>query len=128
MTFDSAAWGDYKFLYLSPERIATERFRERLPQMEINLIAVDEAHCISQWGYDFRPSYLRIKELRKLLPGIPVLALTATATTKVVRDIQQKLLFKEENVRQKSFFRDRITSYNVCYTKLLREAISRDQG
>ncbi len=114
LTFDSAAWGDYKFLYLSPERIATERFRERLPQMEINLIAVDEAHCISQWGYDFRPSYLRIKELRKLLPGIPVLALTATATTKVVRDIQQKLLFKEENVRQKSFFRD-----NLAY--LVRE-------
>ncbi|PTN06348.1 ATP-dependent DNA helicase RecQ [Mangrovibacterium marinum] len=109
MTFDSAAWGDYKFLYLSPERIATERFRERLPQMEINLIAVDEAHCISQWGYDFRPSYLRIKELRKLLPGIPVLALTATATPKVVQDIQQQLEFKQNNVLQKSFFRDNLT-------------------
>ena len=64
--------GDYKFLYLSPERIATERFRERINQLDVNLIAVDEAHCISQWGYDFRPSYLRIAELRDLLPDVPV--------------------------------------------------------
>ncbi len=109
MAFDSAAWGDYKFLYLSPERVATDRFKERLPQMQINLIAVDEAHCISQWGYDFRPSYLRIKELRALIPDVPLLALTATATPKVVKDIQQQLQFKEENVLQKSFFRDNLT-------------------
>lgn len=114
LTFDSAAWGEYKFLYLSPERVGTERFRERLTQMQINLIAVDEAHCISQWGYDFRPSYLRIRELRDLLPDIPVLALTATATPKVVKDIQTQLRFKRENVLQKSFFRG-----NLAY--LVRE-------
>ncbi|MCW0482109.1 RecQ family ATP-dependent DNA helicase [Gaoshiqia sediminis] len=114
LAFDSAAWGDFKFLYLSPERIATERFRERLPQMKVNLIAVDEAHCISQWGYDFRPSYLRIRELRELLPDVPVLALTATATLKVEKDIQQQLNFKSENVLRKSFFRD-----NLAY--LVRE-------
>jgi len=108
MAFDSAAWGDFKFLYLSPERITTERFRERLPQLNVNLIAVDEAHCISQWGYDFRPSYLRIRELRDLLPEVPVLALTATATPRVVKDIQQQLKFKEENVLRKSFFRENI--------------------
>ncbi len=109
MAFDSAAWGDYKFLYLSPERIATERFRERLPQMNVNLIAVDEAHCISQWGYDFRPSYLKISELRDLLPGVPILALTATATPKVVKDIQKQLKFQQENVLKKSFFRDNLS-------------------
>jgi len=105
LSFDSAAWGGYKFLYISPERIATERFRERLPQMNVNLIVIDEAHCISQWGYDFRPSYLRIRELRKLLPDVPVLALTATATPDVVNDIQKQLLFKKENVLRTSFFR-----------------------
>lgn len=109
LAFDNAAWGDYKFMYLSPERIGTERFRDRLAQMEINLIAIDEAHCISQWGYDFRPSYLRIKELRELLPKVPVLALTATATPKVVSDIQKQLLFKQENVLQKSFFRENLS-------------------
>ena len=114
LTFDSAAWGEYKFLYLSPERVGTERFRERLAQMQVNFITVDEAHCISQWGYDFRPSYLRIRELRDLLPGVPVLALTATATPKVVKDIQQQLVFQTENVLQKSFFRD-----NLAY--LVRE-------
>ena len=93
VTLDNATWGDYKFLYLSPERVSTESFRERLKNMKINLIAVDEAHCISQWGYDFRPSYLKIAELRALLPGVKVMALTATATEKVVDDIQDKLLF-----------------------------------
>ncbi|MGQ8335437.1 RecQ family ATP-dependent DNA helicase [Sunxiuqinia sp. A32] len=116
VTFNSATWGDYKFLYISPERIATERFRERLLQMNINLIAIDEAHCISQWGYDFRPSYLRIVELRELLPDVPLLALTATATTKVVKDIQQRLQFKKENVIQKSFYRD-----NLVYVVRERE-------
>ena len=108
IAFDSAAWGDYKFLYLSPERITTERFRERLEQMNINLIVVDEAHCISQWGYDFRPSYLRIKELRALLTDVPVLALTASATPQVVSDIQKQLMFKQKNVLKKSFFRDNL--------------------
>ena len=116
LAFDNAAWGDYKFLYLSPERIATERFRERLSQMNVNLIAVDEAHCISQWGYDFRPSYLRIRELRDLLPDVPVLALTATATAKVEKDIQQQLKFRHEHVLRKSFFRE-----NLIYLVRQRE-------
>ncbi|MEL7586369.1 MAG: ATP-dependent DNA helicase RecQ [Prolixibacteraceae bacterium] len=109
LTFDSAAWGDYKFLYISPERIATDRFRERLPQMNVNLIVVDEAHCISQWGYDFRPSYLRIRELRSLLPGIPVLAITATATPDVARDIQKQLNFDKLNVLRTSFYRPNLS-------------------
>lgn len=109
LTLDSAVWGDYKFLYLSPERIATDRFRERLPQMNINLLVVDEAHCVSQWGYDFRPSYLRIRELRELLPDITVLAVTATATPQVVKDIQKQLVFKKENVLRTSFFRNNLS-------------------
>jgi ATP-dependent DNA helicase RecQ len=109
LTFDSAAWGDYKFLYISPERIATERFRERLPLMNVNLIVVDEAHCISQWGYDFRPSYLRIRDLRDLLPGVPVLALTATATPDVAKDIQKQLAFAKENILRTSFFRSNLS-------------------
>ncbi|MGE4587126.1 MAG: ATP-dependent DNA helicase RecQ [Mangrovibacterium sp.] len=109
LTFDSAAWGDYKFLYLSPERMVTERFRERLPRLDVNLIVVDEAHCISQWGYDFRPSYLRIRELRDLLPGVNVLALTATATPEVVGDIQKQLRFPQKNVLRTSFFRENLS-------------------
>jgi ATP-dependent DNA helicase RecQ len=108
VALDNATWGDYKFLYLSPERISTERFRERLQNMKINLIAVDEAHCISQWGYDFRPSYLKIAELRAILPNIPVMALTATATSNVVDDIQEKLLFTKKNVLKKSFIRENL--------------------
>jgi len=108
VALDNATWGDYKFLYLSPERISTERFRERLQNMKINLIAVDEAHCISQWGYDFRPSYLKISELRDILPNIPVMALTATATARVVEDIQDKLLFPKRNVLKKSFSRENL--------------------
>lgn len=107
-TLDNAVWGDYKFLYVSPERLESERFTERLKQMTINLITVDEAHCISQWGYDFRPSYLKIAALRKLLPGIPVLALTATATPVVVKDIQEKLLFPVLNVLSMSFSRSNL--------------------
>ncbi|MDR1859480.1 MAG: RecQ family ATP-dependent DNA helicase [Bacteroidales bacterium] len=114
--FDNAAWGNYKFLYLSPERIGTEQFKERLQQMSVNLIVVDEAHCISQWGYDFRPSYLRIKDLRPLLPDLPVLALTATATPDVVRDIQRQLNFRKENVLKMSFYRS-----NLCYMVRHRE-------
>ena len=94
LTLDNAVWGDYKFLYVSPERLNSERFRERLEQMKVNLITVDEAHCISQWGYDFRPSYLNIIQLRKILPNVKFLALTATATVKVADDIQDKLGFE----------------------------------
>ncbi len=102
---NNCVFGAYKFLYLSPERLDTELFMTRLPDMKINLIAVDEAHCISQWGYDFRPAYLKIAEIRKLLPKVPVLALTATATVNVVEDIQEKLLFSTKNVFKKSFER-----------------------
>jgi len=116
IAFGNAAWGDYKFLYLSPERIATERFQERLSTMDVNLLVVDEAHCISQWGFDFRPSYRRITELRQLLPDVPVLALTATATREVENDIQQQLNFKKEHVLRKSFFRD-----NLVYVVRERE-------
>lgn len=94
-----------KFLYCSPERLGTELFRTRVKQMNVNLLAVDESHCISQWGYDFRPSYLKIAELRELIPDVPVLAVTATATTNVVDDIQDKLKFSEKNVFKKSFER-----------------------
>ena len=109
ITLNNAVYGDYKFLYISPERIASEKFREYLIRMKLNLITVDEAHCISQWGYDFRPSYLKICDLRLLFPNIPILALTATATQKVVADIQEKLMFREQNVLQKSFRRDNLT-------------------
>jgi len=108
ITYDNAVWGEYKFLYVSPERLESEVFLEKLRQMKINLIAVDEAHCISQWGYDFRPSYLRIAGLRPLLPGVPVLALTATATPRVVEDIQEKLLFAVKNVKATSFSRSNL--------------------
>jgi len=105
MTFDNCEFGGIKFLYLSPERLATEFFRLRLPSLPVNLIAVDEAHCISQWGYDFRASYLKIAEIRPFFPDVPILAVTATATSKVVEDIQDKLKFRKPNVIKKSFER-----------------------
>jgi len=98
-------YGGYKFLYVSPERLGTDIFRARVSEMKVNLIAVDEAHCISQWGYDFRPSYLEIANFRELLPNAPVLALTATATPDVVKDIQTQLRFAKPNVLQTSFER-----------------------
>jgi ATP-dependent DNA helicase RecQ len=100
IALDNCIFGDIKFLYISPERISTEIFRFRVKKMNVNLIAIDESHCISQWGYDFRPSYLKIVELRELIPGISFIALTATATPDVVKDIQDKLQFKEKNVLQ----------------------------
>ncbi|CAG0903907.1 unnamed protein product, partial [Darwinula stevensoni] len=106
---DNAVYGQLKFLYLSPERLTTDLARERIKRMKVNLLAVDEAHCISQWGYDFRPSYLQIAELREFLPQVPILALTATATKTVVIDIQEKLLFRKNNVLQKSFARPNLT-------------------
>lgn len=108
IALDNAIYGDLKFLYVSPERLESELFRERLEQMNVSLLAVDEAHCISQWGYDFRPPYLKIAEARQLIPGVPVLALTATATPVVVEDIQQKLEFRDKNVFQKSFSRSNL--------------------
>lgn len=108
LTLDNCLYGDYKFLYVSPERLFTELFISRLAHFKVNLLAIDESHCISQWGYDFRPSYLRIAEIREHIPGIPVLALTATATPEVVKDIQLKLHFPKENVFQKSFERKNV--------------------
>lgn len=106
---DNCLYGNYKFLYVSPERLGTELFRSKLSAMQISLLVVDEAHCISQWGYDFRPSYLQIAEIRELLPDTPILALTATATNDVIKDIQKQLHFKEENVFRKSFNRPNLT-------------------
>ena len=111
-TLKNIAYGPYKLLYVSPERLGTSLFKEYLPALNVNLIAVDEAHCISQWGYDFRPSYLRIATLREELPDVPILALSASATPLVQRDICQKLLFEEEKIFQQSFKRDNL-SYSV---------------
>jgi len=109
LALDNCVHGDTRFLYLSPERLANETVRLRLRKMKVNLIAVDEAHCISQWGYDFRPPYLQIADIRELLPNAPVLALTATATPDVINDIQDKLEFKSKNVFTKSFERKNLT-------------------
>jgi len=105
ITLDNCAYGNIKFLYLSPERLNTELFKVRLQKMNINLVAIDESHCISQWGYDFRPSYLKVSELREQLPTVPFLAVTATATPEVVDDIQEKLGFKQKHVVKMSFER-----------------------
>lgn len=113
---DNAAYGGLKFLYVSPERLTTDLMQARLKKMNVSLLAVDEAHCVSQWGYDFRPPYLQIAETRELLPGVPVLALTATATPPVVQDIQEQLAFKKGKVFQKSFARD-----NLAYVVLQEE-------
>ncbi|MDA3954021.1 MAG: RecQ family ATP-dependent DNA helicase [Bacteroidales bacterium] len=108
IALENCIYGNVKFLYISPERIATEIFRIRVKHMKVNLIAIDEAHCISEWGYDFRPSYLKIADIRDLIPNIPFLALTATAIPKVVDDIQDKLGFKVKTVFRKSFERKNI--------------------
>jgi ATP-dependent DNA helicase RecQ len=110
IALENCAYADYKFLYISPERIATPLFKSRVQKLNVNLIAVDEAHCISQWGYDFRPSYLKIAQLREMLPKVvPVLALTATATSNVVKDIMARLNFREPNMLSTSFSRDNIS-------------------
>ncbi len=108
IALNNAVYGAYKFLYLSPERLATKLFLARVPDMKVNLVAIDEAHCISQWGYDFRPSYLNISAIREYLPNIPFLALTATATPEVADDIQEKLGFAEKNMFRKSFARSNL--------------------
>ena len=107
---------NYKFIYVSPERLSTDTFLEALPYMHISMVAVDEAHCISQWGYDFRPEYKKIAEIREILPNVPFLALTATATPEVAKDIQTSLLFKEENVKRISFYRSNL-AYKVKLTE-----------
>ena len=111
---DNCIYGNVKLLYLSPERLKTHLFKERFKKMNVSFIAIDEAHCISQWGYDFRPSYLEISELRNLKPEIPFIALTATATSNVCSDIQQKLLFKKNNIITDSFLRKNLF-YSVVH-------------
>lgn len=108
ITLENCIFGNYKFLYISPERLDTEIFRTKLRKMHISMITVDESHCISQWGYDFRPAYLKIAEIRELLPDVPVLALTATATPEVVKDIQAHLHFRHKNVFRMSFERNNL--------------------
>lgn len=122
IALENCIFGNYKFLYISPERLDTEIFRIKLRSMKVSLITVDESHCISQWGYDFRPAYLKISEIRDLLPGVPVLALTATATPEVVKDIQQRLAFKEENVFRMSFERKNL-AYIVRRTESKQEEL-----
>ncbi len=116
ITLENCILGDYKFLYISPERLWTDLFQSKLQYMKVSLLVVDESHCISQWGYDFRPSYMKIAEIRKQLPLVPVLALTATATPEVIDDIQDKLHFREKNVFKKSFERKNL-AYIVRHTE-----------
>jgi len=128
---DNCIYGDLKFLYLSPERLKSELFRSRLERMNVQLLVVDEAHCISEWGHDFRPTYRNIAEIRELLPQISVLALTATATGEVKQDIIQQLEFKTPNIIQVSFARPNI-SYRVEITEdkpgRLIDLIRKEQG
>ena len=114
IAFDKCVYGDVKLLYISPERLSSDMAIARIRKMKVSLLAVDEAHCISHWGYDFRPPYLKIAEIREFLPDVPVLALTATATAEVIIDIQKKLLFKKENVFSVSFERKNLI-YSVTY-------------
>ena len=113
---ENCIFGDYKFLYVSPERLQSELFITKLAHMQVSFITVDEAHCISQWGYDFRPSYLEIANIRKLLPHCPVLALTATATPKVADDIQKQLGFPHDNIIRTSFERKNL-AYSIQHTE-----------
>ena len=121
---DNCIYGNIKFLYVSPERLKTEIFIERFKQMNVSFIAVDEAHCISQWGYDFRPAYIEIAEIRRFHPKSGILALTATATAEVVDDIQEKLLFLRKNVLHRSFYRESL-HYIVVKEENKRERLLR---
>ena len=116
IALDNCVYGDVKFLYVAPERLSSEVFRLRVDRMNVSLLAVDEAHCISQWGYDFRPAYLRIAELRRLIPETPIIALTASATPRVAKDIMEQLHFAEPNILQASFLRPNL-SYSVRVTE-----------
>lgn len=122
LIFENACNGAYKLLYVSPERLQTELAQARINRMNVSLLAVDEAHCISQWGYDFRPPYLQIAKLRDLLPKTPLMALTATATADVLEDIQEKLAFRKQNVFQQSFRRDNL-AYAVLYEDKKRDKL-----
>lgn len=124
ITLDNCIYGEVKFLYLSPERLLSDLVRERIKYMKVNLFAIDEAHCISQWGYDFRPPYLQLATLRELHPEVPFLALTATATTKVIDDIQDKLGFRHRNIFRKSFERKNLTYVVAAEEDKLRKMFS----
>ena len=113
---DNCIYGDIQFLYLSPERLSSVLFKSRVTKMDLQLLVVDEAHCISAWGYDFRPAYLSIAELRTAVPEVPVLALTATATPEVQQDIIKQLAFKEKTIHQVSFARSNL-NYTVNITE-----------
>lgn len=130
-TLDNCIYGRYKFLYVSPERLASTLFQSRLGALRVDLLVVDECHCISQWGYDFRPAYLNIADIRLSLPNVPVLALTATATEPVVEDIQRILHFPESNVLRRSFYRPNL-SYSIRRTadkeSMLLHILSRVSG
>lgn len=116
IALNNCVYDDVKFLYVSPERLATDIFRLRIPKMNVNLLAIDEAHCISQWGYDFRPPYLKIAEIRKLIPNAPLIAVTATATEDVAQDIMEKLEFQNGQMFRQSFYRE-----NLIYNAILEE-------
>lgn len=123
VALENCIFGDYKFLYISPERLNTEIFQTKLKHMKVCMITVDESHCISQWGYDFRPAYLNIADIRKLLPDVPVLALTATATPEVVKDIQERLSFKEGSQVFRMSFERKNLAYIVRHTESKQEEI-----
>lgn len=123
IALENCIFGDYKFLYISPERLDTEIFRVKLRHMKICMITVDESHCISQWGYDFRPAYLKIADIRKLLPDVPILALTATATPEVVKDIQLKLDFKKGSQVFRMSFERKNLAYIVRPTENKQEEL-----
>ena len=123
VALENCIFGNYKFLYISPERLNTEIFQTKLKRMKVCMITVDESHCISQWGYDFRPAYLNIADIRKLLPDVPVLALTATATPEVVKDIQERLSFKEGSQVFRMSFERKNLAYIVRYTESKQEEI-----
>ena len=123
VALENCIFGDYKFLYISPERLDTEIFQAKLRHMKVSMITVDESHCISQWGYDFRPAYLKIADIRKMLPNVPVLALTATATPEVVKDIQIKLRFREGSQTFQMSFERKNLAYIVRKTENKQEEL-----
>ena len=123
VALENCIFGDYKFLYISPERLNTEIFQTKLKRMKVCMITVDESHCISQWGYDFRPAYLKIADIREMLPGVPVLALTATATPEVVKDIQDKLKFQEGSQTFRMSFERKNLAYVVRRTENKQEEL-----
>ena len=120
VALENCIFGDYKFLYISPERLDTEIFQTKLRRMKVSMITVDESHCISQWGYDFRPAYLKIADIRQMLPNVPVLALTATATPEVVKDIQERLGFQEGSQVFRMSFERKNLAYIVRHTEKIR--------